>query len=354
MGHQKTIFVQPAEVTTTLPLTSNVQSTTKVISKQLTLSKTNHTTKRSATNGSIKKTFTNGLTTNHHIRLSHRNSEVHITPPTTPPTTRYSDTKIPLIVECQVRARIPTATGDMFLHLYKNNRDNKEHLAVVFGEDIRSTSLDTSRPGEVEMDRILRGAYTGKLKPGQTSSSDGFKGTTMISSDKLPPPLVRIHSECFTGEIVQSVRCDCGEQLKEAMKLIQSEGRGVVIYLRQEGRGIGLADKLRAYNLQDLGHDTVSANVFLHHPPDLRTYDIATQILADLRLSNIRLLTNNPDKIEQVENGGIKVVERVPMVPSAWKVNHDSNHIINELDQYLKVKVERMRHLLNVPETLLN
>ncbi|CAG8815400.1 11225_t:CDS:2, partial [Dentiscutata erythropus] len=151
-----------------------------------------------------------------------------------------------------------------------------------------------------------------------------------------------------------SVRCDCGEQLKEAMELIRSEGRGVVIYLRQEGRGIGLADKLRAYNLQDLGYDTVSANVFLHHPPDLRTYDIANQILADLRLSNIRLLTNNPDKIEQVENGGIKVVERVPMVPLAWKVNHDSNHIINELDQYLKVKVERMRHLLNVPETLLN
>lgn len=264
MGHQKTILVQQAEVTTTLttlPLTSDAQS-------PLALSKThNHGAKRSTAVGSVKKTFTNGLATSH---LSHPTPEVDIishttsptlpntsnalptTPPATPPTTPltipYSDTKIPLIVDCQVRARIPTPTGDIFLHLYKNNRDNKEHLAIVYGDDIRSVSLDTPRPGEVEMDRIVRGAYIGKLKPGQTSSSEGFKGTTAILSDKLPPPappLVRIHSECFTGEVAQSVRCDCGEQLGEAIRLIQSEGRGVVIYLRQEGRGIGLADKLK-------------------------------------------------------------------------------------------------------------
>ena len=105
--------------------------------------------------------------------------------------------------------------------------------------------------------------------------------------------------------------------------------------------------------MQDLGHDTVTANLMLHHPPDLRNYDIATQILADLDLTKVRLLTNNPDKIEQLEGEGVKVVERIPMVPHAWKQDYNPNRLGNEMDQYLKVKVERMRHLLNIPEALL-
>ncbi|RIA92522.1 GTP cyclohydrolase II-domain-containing protein [Glomus cerebriforme] len=306
-------------------------------------------TKCSSTTASIKKNFTNGLTNNRHL---FRTSDA-IKPPSAIPPTSFFKNNNSVKVECQVRARIPTSTGEFFLHLYRNNRDNKEHLAVVYGDNIRSNSLDAPRPGESEMDRIVRGAYRGRLKPGQIKSED-INDDSNISSIEFPPPLVRIHSECFTGETVHSARCDCGEQLDEAMRLIQLEGHGVVIYLRQEGRGIGLADKLRAYNLQDLGHDTVTANLFLKHPPDLRNYDVATKILEDLNLSNIRLLTNNPDKIEQIEDAGIKVIERIPMVPIAWQKSHDPKRIGNEVDQYLKVKVERMRHLLNIPETLLH
>lgn len=134
------------------------------------------------------------------------------------------------------------------------------------------------------------------------------------------PPLVRIHSECFTGETIGSQRCDCGEQLDEAFRLITLAGRGVVVYLRQEGRGIGLLEKMRAYNLQDLGHDTVTANLMLGHGADMRTYGIAGAILRDLGVaqSGVRLLTNNPDKIRQIEGEGVSVVERVAMVPRSW------------------------------------
>ncbi|CAG8466617.1 2611_t:CDS:2 [Paraglomus occultum] len=315
-----------------------------------------------------------------------------LTPPATP--TRNTS----LTVECQVRARLPTSTGELFLHLYKNNRDSKEHLAIVFGDDIRSKSLDAPRPRESEMDRIVRGAYVGRLRPGQKRSNE-YSGSnniekgnvnnvlngnalnttndtntetvlntsTLNTANKITtpitntsslqlcsPPLVRIHSECFTGETVNSARCDCGEQLQEAMRLIQQEGRGVIVYLRQEGRGIGLAEKLRAYNLQDLGHDTVTANILLHHPPDLRNYDIATQILSDLGVTTIRLLTNNPDKIEQIEADEIKVIQRIPMVPKAWREGKvDQEKQGSELDNYLRVKVERMRHLLDIPGNLL-
>ncbi|CAG8657323.1 14237_t:CDS:2, partial [Acaulospora morrowiae] len=316
---EETVFIKPSTFNT--PLTSDTPTTAKTISKQTILPKTTISAKRSTTSP-FKKTFTNGLATNH-LWFSLRTPESNIT--SIPPSTCYLNSKTPVIVECQVRARIPTSRGEFFLHLYRNNRDNKEHLAIVYGNDIRSKSLDAPRPGESEMDRIVRGAT---LKSGQTHLEDSRRTS----------PLVRIHSECYTGETIHSARCDCGEQLDEALRLIQSEGRGVVIYLRQEGRGIGLEDKLRAYNLQDLGHDTVTANILLHHPPDLRTYDIATQILADLNLYNIRMLTNNPDKIEQIENGGIKVIERVPMIPSAWKDKHNPDRINNEVDKYLKVK----------------
>ncbi|KAK4887906.1 hypothetical protein LTR28_003201, partial [Elasticomyces elasticus] len=188
-------------------------------------------------------------------------------------------------VHCEVRARIPTTTGqEMFLHLYSNSADDKEHLAIVFGPHIRSRSLDAPRPGETEKDRMIRGAYTGRLYPGRLSSRvNEIRHEAGVSSSApappspqqqpfdqdfpsyppdLAPPLVRIHSECYTGETVWSARCDCGEQLDEAARLMslpdpstpnadstssaaRSAG-GVIIYLRQEGRGIGLLSKLKA------------------------------------------------------------------------------------------------------------
>ena len=186
---------------------------------------------------------------------------------------------------------------------------------------LRSRSLDaTWRSGETEMERIVRGAYVGRLSassvtPSVPSSSPSLASLSLPRAD---PPLVRIHSECFTGEVIGSQRCDCGAQLDEAFRLISSVHRGVVVYLRQEGRGIGLLEKLRAYNLQDLGHDTVAANLLLGHGADLRTYDIAGAILRDLEVPEVRLLTNNPDKIEQIEREGIRVVERLAMVPRSW------------------------------------
>ncbi|RUS13659.1 GTP cyclohydrolase II-domain-containing protein [Endogone sp. FLAS-F59071] len=305
------------------------------------------------------------------------------TPPTTPPPfismtpeslTTSAGLLPPLQVECAVRARIPTMEGgEFFLHLYKNNRDGKEHLALVWGDDLRSRSLDAPRLGETEMDRVMRGAYKGRLRQIVTGGGMPLKGVRHVMQEQqaqlpasIQPPLVRIHSECYTGEVVHSGRCDCGEQLDEAMRLVQREGRGVIVYLRQEGRNIGLLDKLksdrslyhlydfRAYNLQDLGYDTVSANVMLHHAPDERTYDVATAILADLGLSQIRLLTNNPDKIEQIEGDGIvRVVERVPMVPRVWAEQGQQGRDQKELHKYLKVKVERMRHIMEVPRNLL-
>lgn len=283
----------------------------------------------------------------------------------------------PLIVKCHVRTRIPTPHGHVFLYLYKNNHDDKEHLAFVADQAqmdalpgeagpssapfLRSETLDSQwRPDETEMERIVRGAYVGRLTkdtvtpsvPGlphatpnlsRRSSSDGSRSINGLSTvhphhhvrssgieehleeeaeedleNEREPPLVRIHSECFTGETIGSQRCDCGEQLDEAFRLITEVGRGVVVYLRQEGRGIGLLEKMRAYNLQDLGHDTVTANLLLGHGADLRVYDIAGAILRDLDVGEVRLLTNNPDKIEQIEKEGISVVERVAMVPRSW------------------------------------
>ncbi|KAF8932744.1 GTP cyclohydrolase II [Dissophora ornata] len=327
---------------------------------------------------------------------------------------------------CTARARIPTPDGsEYFLHIYENKMDKKEHLAFVFGDAIRSQSLDKVQPNETEADRMKRGAYTGRLQntvslddqqqaqweTGSTTqqqqqhdqdpiavaattsatvartttatasssvttvvSVDGDEDTIMettsslVSSGPDKVPLVRIHSECFTGEIGHSARCDCGEQLDEAIRLMKADGAGVVVYLRQEGRGIGLGEKLKAYNLQDLGYDTVMANLLLNHGADERTYEVAQGILQDLGLEKIRLLTNNPDKIEQIEKeSSIAVVERVPMMPKSWEaiqlgVEADfevkegavENKIVKgkELDKYLKVKVERMRHLIPIPTSL--
>jgi GTP cyclohydrolase II len=236
----------------------------------------------------------------------------------------------------------------MFLHLYQNSEDNKEHLAIVFGNGIRSKSLDRVREGETEMDRLIRGAYTGRLYPGRTSSKLSEKKGEIECQDgeqKKAAPLVRIHSECYTGETVWSARCDCGEQLDEAARLMSMPGSegGIIIYLRQEGRGIGLGEKLKAYNLQDLGSDTVEANLLLRHPADARSYGLATAMLVDLGVQDIRLLTNNPDKVRAVEgpNREIVVKERVAMIPLAWRLGKNGTGGIRseEVGGYLKTKV---------------
>jgi 3,4-dihydroxy 2-butanone 4-phosphate synthase/GTP cyclohydrolase II len=148
--------------------------------------------------------------------------------------------------------------------------------------------------------------------------------------------LVRVHSQCLTGDVFGSRRCDCGEQLHRAMEMVQEEGLGVVLYMAQEGRGIGLANKIRAYHLQDHGLDTVEANEELGFPPDLRDYGTGAQILADLGLSTIRLMTNNPRKIVGLNGYGLEVVERVPL-----QVRPRQENI-----RYLRTKKEKLGHML--------
>jgi GTP cyclohydrolase II len=196
-----------------------------------------------------------------------------------------------LIVERLACARIPTGLGEFQLCLYGNNRDRKEHLALVMG-DIR------------DRENVL----------------------------------VRVHSECFTGDVLGSRRCDCGEQLRRSIEMIAEAGAGVVVYLRQEGRGIGLLDKLRAYNLQDQGFDTVDANLILGHQADERDYTIAVHILKDLGLRSICLLTNNPEKIAEIEALGLPVVERVAL----------ESTVNAENASYLFTKAVRMHHMLDL------
>jgi GTP cyclohydrolase II len=198
----------------------------------------------------------------------------------------------PLILTRQALARIPTDVGEFNLCLYSSNLDAKEHLALVMGDAHGKSEL-----------------------------------------------LVRIHSECFTGDVLGSRRCDCGPQLRLAMELVAAAGQGMIVYLRQEGRGIGLQSKLRAYNLQDEGYDTVEANLLLGHQADERDYTAAALILADWRVDSVRLMTNNPDKIDSLRQLGVTVTARVPLQVG----ENDENA------QYLKTKVERMRHILNLP-----
>jgi 3,4-dihydroxy 2-butanone 4-phosphate synthase / GTP cyclohydrolase II len=149
--------------------------------------------------------------------------------------------------------------------------------------------------------------------------------------------LVRVHSECLTGDVFHSLRCDCGEQLESALAMIEREGRGVLLYLAQEGRGIGLLNKLRAYRLQDDGLDTVDANLELGLPVDLRDYGIGAQILVDLGLTSIRILTNNPKKLRGLEGYGLSVTEQVPIVHAANPHN----------ERYLQAKRDRLGHALH-------
>lgn len=191
-------------------------------------------------------------------------------------------------------ARIPTADAEYTLLLYENSEDNKDHLALVCGD--------------------------------------------VEGHDDI---LVRVHSECFTGDVLGSLRCDCGEQLDTSMRRVAEEGRGIIIYLRQEGRGIGLLSKLRAYNLQDEGYDTVEANRMLGHGADERDYEIAAMILKDLGVLSVRLLTNNPEKIENLTEYGIKITERAPLKPHVNRHNAD----------YLRTKANRMHHILDLGRT---
>ncbi|KAI6035046.1 cyclohydrolase [Pisolithus orientalis] len=291
-------------------------------------------------------------------------------------------------VTCMARTRIPTVHGTVFLHLYHNNRDNKEHLAIVIdpaqlsndgqysAPPIRSHSLDSVwTESETAEERLIRGAYVGTLThESRQPSQPPTNGIAL--APHVPAPLVRIHSECFTGETIGSMRCDCGEQLDEAIRVISQPvpvassrsipGRGVIVYMRQEGRGIGLLSKIRAYNLQDLGHDTVSANLKLGYKADERGYELAVAILRDLGLGSeqgegVRLLTNNPDKVAALEREGLRVVERVPMVPRSWRyrpIKENSQRLLGvttvgggvvggeDLDKYLRTKVLRMGHML--------
>ncbi|MFW9615503.1 GTP cyclohydrolase II [Aquabacterium sp.] len=175
------------------------------------------------------------------------------------------------------------------------------------------------------------GSFTMKLF---REPSTGLEHIAMVMGDVTGSALVRVHSECMTGDVFGSLRCDCGPQLDFAMREIGKKGSGVVVYLRQEGRGIGLANKLRAYQLQDQGMDTVEANQHLGFPADLRNFDIAAQILSQLGVSSVKLMTNNPRKVSTLESAGVKIEERVPV----------RSDVQPENERYLGTKARKLGH----------
>jgi len=204
---------------------------------------------------------------------------------------------------------------------------SKNNISILEAKDIPA---DASLPTEFGKFRI-------RVFHEQTTNLDHVALTLgdMIGPD---PVLVRIHSECLTGDAFGSLRCDCGPQLKSAMEMIHQAGWGCVVYLRQEGRGIGLREKIKAYHLQDEGVDTLDANIMLGHPADARDYRIAAEILKAINITAVSLLTNNPDKVEQMNNLGIDVVDQLPLIVGVGVDNVE----------YLATKAQRMGHSIDI------
>jgi GTP cyclohydrolase II len=173
---------------------------------------------------------------------------------------------------------------------------------------------------------------------GFVSPCDGKEHTAIIKGDVIDKEgvVTRVHSECLTGDVMGSKRCDCRDQLQDSLKLIENEGTGVVLYLRQEGRDIGLTEKIKAYALQDEGLDTIDANIHLGYQPDERDYGIAANILNNLHIKSIKLLTNNPEKIKQLTDAGIKIIERLPIITEPTEFSK----------AYIETKTKRSGHLL--------
>lgn len=205
------------------------------------------------------------------------------------------------------RATLPTRHGEFDIHIFEN-ADGQEHVMLTLSLPVVNQEANVSANA----------------------------GLNDLPSD-CPVPLIRIHSECLTGDAFSSLKCDCGPQLNTAMQAIQEAGCGAILYLRQEGRGIGLTNKIRAYALQDQGHDTLDANLMLGLPADARVYDMCGPMLAHVGVDAVRLITNNPDKVAYLTEHGIDVVERVPLLVGVNDINAE----------YLATKRDRMGHLLD-------
>lgn len=204
-------------------------------------------------------------------------------------------------------AKLPTRHGEFDIHIFENDA-GQEHVMLTVGLFAVDQNEDRTR--------------------------DLSQNDTLA---ERPIPLIRIHSECLTGDAFSSLKCDCGPQLNTAMQAIQETGCGAILYLRQEGRGIGLTNKIRAYALQDQGHDTLDANLMLGLPADARIYDMCGPMLAHVGVDAVRLITNNPDKVAYLNEHGIEVIERVPLLVGVNDMNAE----------YLATKRDRMGHLLD-------